>query len=169
MNGEDLKSIAIDTNILLILIAYETIEIRGLEGPAALKVLNDVWGQRQLGWEEFRRLFAVCRSARRRVVTQHVDSEVFSQRDKLRFDRETLEKAVLGVADGMEKIPCSLQDLYTDSDYRKILLELGPADAGLIWVAQQNRLEILSVDRKLAQFAQGRSVNVFSIQDLRSV
>jgi len=161
-------TIAIDTNLLLVVLADEQLRRRNTAGPARLSSLRDVWGQPGgVQPERFQDLRTVVLQANHRIVTQHVIAEVYNLCDRFSVlrDLNTVTDLLAGL--GLSEHPCSFADLMNRDDYRKILGDVGVTDAGLIYVAEGKKAVILSENhRDLWRCAHARSVQCY---DLRSV
>ncbi len=64
-----------------------------------------------------------------------------------------------------EEHHCPLKILYS-GDYRMVIDELGPTDAGLLHLAKTNGWTILSGDKGLKSRAAADKVRVLSLEDL---
>jgi rRNA-processing protein FCF1 len=161
--------LAIDTNILLVLLGYTCLrkastlererklrEVRGRDEPVSGKQFDDLW-------ELFSR-------AGRRIVTQHVVAEVYGLRKRLRFRKEVVwENAErLLWEHGLEERACCIRDLLLRPEFRRILEAVGPADAGLLHTAEVEKATLLTEDGQLSHFAHERSVPVLSLSRIPS-
>ena len=129
-------------------------------------MLGDIRGRDDgISPERFDDLWRLFRAATRRIVTQHVVAETYGLRNRLsslRHQKELVwDGAMRLLADpGVEEEPCLVRDLSADTAYRQILIEIGPADAGLIYTAEHHRATIVTDDNELAHWAGLRSVPV---------
>ena len=64
------------------------------------------------------------------------------------------------VADGprIEERPCQIRDVLEKPEYGNILVDIGPADAGLIYRAEHEKATIITDYGRLANWAAVRSV-----------
>ena len=104
-------------------------------------------------------------------MTQHVVAEAFGLRARLglfRHRRELVWQAALGLLSqpGIEEHPVRVTELAESPDYRRLLQEIGPVDAGLIYTAERRGAVILSEDGPLQHWAGARSVEVKSLNQI---
>ena len=77
--------VAIDTNQLLLLIAYEVLQNSGRTTLERIPILEAIRGRADyVPSEQFERLWLVFQNARRKVTTQYVIAETYSLRKLLR-------------------------------------------------------------------------------------
>jgi hypothetical protein len=140
--------IVIDTNQVLLLIAYEVLRNTQRSTLERASILYEVRGRgHDVPPEQFEQLWLVFRNAKRKVITQHVVAEVYNLRQRLRplqaqSDRVWEAAGQLLHRDHIEEQSCSITELYNDEIYSQILHAIGPADASLILTAQQLKCEI---------------------------
>lgn len=158
--------LAVDTNLLLLILAYQCLLLDKATPLERARVLIEIRARDDLvsseGFDDLWRLF---RAARRRIVTQHVIAETYGLRRRLasfRHRRELVWQAAIALLGdpGFEEQSCTVQDLYERKEYRPILIELGPTDAGLIHTAERQKATIVTDDEKLANWARRRYVRV---------
>jgi predicted nucleic acid-binding protein len=93
------------------------------------------------------------------MVTQHVIAETLNcRRGWFKDHTEDVRKSGVSLVTRfeIEEQPCRISDLAADKFYLRALIELGPADAGLLYVAQSIGATLISDDGKLLQRAHGR-------------
>ncbi len=154
--------LAIDTNLLLLLLAYQCLLLDNARPQARTRVLNKIRGRGDdMSPQRFDDLWSLFHSAASRIVTQHVIAETYGLRSLLASFRKDLvwRGALILLADpGIEEQSCLIRDVHRAHGYSDILHEIGPADAGLIYTAERNKATILTDDGMLAHWANVRSV-----------
>lgn len=156
--------LAIDTNLLLLLLGYQCLLFENASPKARTRVLTEIRGRDDsISPERFDDLWNLFHSAARRIVTQHVITETYGLRRRLASfrDRKDLvwRSALRLLADpGIEEQSCSIRDVHNRREYSDILTELGPADAGLIYTAEHQKVTIITDDGQLAHWAAVRLV-----------
>jgi hypothetical protein len=65
----------------------------------------------------------------------------------------------------VEERGCCISDLYVNSDFRLIMEQLGPTDAGLIYT-EMEKATILSEDGPLRNWAHVRRVEILALNQL---
>jgi predicted nucleic acid-binding protein len=165
-------SIAIDTSLLLLVVGYQCLETERAKPHDRVDELSAIRGRDDnLSPARFDDLWKLFRKARRRIVTQHVIAETYGSRRRLasfRHQKELVWRSAIGLLTdpGIEEHSCSIRNLYDRMDYRAILVELGPADAGLIYVAAQQKATVITDDSKLKHWAGVRSVPAVLLSEL---
>lgn len=135
------RSIAIDTNLLLVLLAYDYIEHSKPTDVMKLRILDDLRGRgREVPLACYTNLWMLFERASRRVVTQHVIAEVHNLQKRVPVLRTGWSSfwdagARLVRDNQVEELPCTVADLDRHEAFRVILREIGPTDAGLLFVA----------------------------------
>jgi predicted DNA-binding protein (UPF0278 family) len=101
-----------------------------------------------------------------RNVTQHIVAEAYGLRKLLRFQKDLIWQSALGLFKnpGIEEWSCTVEDLR--DGYRDILIQVGPADAGLILTAERQKATIVTDDGGLAHCAGVRSVPAVLLHQL---
>ena len=153
--------LAIDTNVLLLLVAYWRLE--DSQGLTRARILRDIRGRDDhLSAEQFDGMWQRFRKAQRRVVTQHVVAEVWGPRGHRKQYRELIWPVAISLLKqfDVEELPCTTRELDANPEYRPILERIGPVDAGLLDTAEQQKLTLLTEDRELLEAAYRRFVAV---------
>ncbi len=157
---------------LLLIVAYNFALSENLSNLQRVELLRVVHGRdRFISAECFKSLWNLFHTARRRVVTHHVIAEAYGLAGRLDYFRRrkasVLETALsLFRLPGIEERSCSLEKLEGDRDYRKILRELGPADAGVMHTAENLKATIVTDDSRLASWAERHSVRTLQVISL---
>ena len=137
--------LAIDTNLLLLLVGYQCLLFENASALERARVLTEIRGRDDgISPDRFDDLWNLFQSAARRIVTQHVIAETYGLRRRLASfrDRKDLvwrSALVLLANPGIEEQSCSIRDVHNRREYSDILTELGPADAGLIYTAEHQK------------------------------
>jgi hypothetical protein len=105
--------------------------------------------------DRFDDLWQFFNSAAHRIVTQHVIAETYSLGKKFFPKKELFWKSVLEILHnhGIVEASFAVQDVRESAEYQRILREVGPADAGLLYTAQQREGTILTTDGPLQHWA----------------
>jgi hypothetical protein len=114
--------------------------------------------------EQFDALWQVFERAPRRIVTQHVVAESFSNRMRKQFN--WVSAITLLPGHSVEELACCIRDLHTCDAFRRIMEDVGPSDAGLIYTAEIEKATILSEDGRLRHWADVREVTTLTLTDL---
>ncbi|MBZ5723695.1 MAG: hypothetical protein LAP87_01755 [Acidobacteriia bacterium] len=109
------------------------------------------------------------RGAGRRITTQHVIAEALKiERQGWLLDHkdEVWESmfSLLGEFP-VEEHPCSFDELRADS-YRRVMIELGPTDAGLLLIATRCKATLVTEDRHLLHWAHDLAVPALPINQI---
>ena len=162
--------IAIDTNLLILVLADVRLRQQRTFGTPRLKLLTDERGRDDaLPPERFDDLWQVFESAERRIVTQHVMIEALrGRKDSPLSKKENLWEAAVKLLEDyqLEEQSCVVSELFRSEDYKKILQDIGPTDAGLIFVAAREKVTLISDDENLLRWARVRRVPCFSLRHL---
>jgi rRNA-processing protein FCF1 len=165
-------TLVIDTNILLLLIGYEYSFSDRLDGPARSRLLNDIHGKGEhVSPDRFDDLWEFFNFAAHRIVTQHVIAEAYSRGKKFfPGKKELFWKSVLAILRnrGIEEASFVVRDMVDATSYEKILSEIGPADAGILYTAQQRKATILTNDGPLQHWASARNIQWLSLNQISS-
>jgi rRNA-processing protein FCF1 len=163
-DDERRDSVVIDSNLMLLLIAYEALRHTPRPPLERVSILFEVRGRgRDVPPEQFERLWLVFQNAKRKVITQHVVAELYNLRQKL-GPLQAQSSRIWEVAtqllnrDHIEEHSCSLAELCEDEGYSRIVRAIGPADTGLIFTAERLGCEILSEDGELSHWSWTRRV-----------
>jgi hypothetical protein len=160
-----LPSIAIDTNLFLVLLRYFSFEFEKSSLAERERILRaELGGRHPVSLEQFEALWRLFERSPRRIVTQHVVAEAFSSKMRKRFDWTRVIELLPRYA--VEERGCRVADLYALDDFRGILEDLGPTDAGLIYTAREEKATILSEDGQLRSWAHARSVETLTLNQL---
>jgi hypothetical protein len=113
---------------------------------------------------------ASLRSAQR-IVTQHVIAEAYNLRTRLGSLSNRRDLVWQGALDilrdpGIEEESIRIRDLNGKPDYRDILTTLGPADTGLLYIAEQRKGTIITEDGPLLNFALDRGIRWRSLKGI---
>jgi rRNA-processing protein FCF1 len=131
-------------------------KIRGRDGGMSPERFDDLW--------------ELFRSEARKIVTQHVIAEAYGLRrrlDSLQYRKDLVWRGAIALLKtGIEEQSCALRDLLAQDGYRKILTEIGPTDAGLIFTAERQKATIITDDDELASWAGFRSVPVILLPSI---
>jgi rRNA-processing protein FCF1 len=163
--------LAIDTNLLLILIGDQCLRLDNARSQERTRVLTKIRGRDDdMSPERFDDLWNLFHSASHRMVTQHIIAETYGLRRLLTSFRKDLvwhSVLMLLANPGIEEQSCRVRDVHDVHEYRRILEEIGPTDAGLIHTAEHNKATIITDDGKLAQWAAARSVPAIGLNQIR--
>jgi rRNA-processing protein FCF1 len=158
-------NIAIDTNLLLILIGYRCLLLDNARAPERTRVLTAIRGRDDgMSPERFDDLWNLFHNAASRIVTQHVVAETYGLRNRLaKFShrKDLVWRSALDLLThpGIEEhTSCPVRDMHDMHEYRDILYEIGPTDAGLIHTAEREKATIITDDGQLTHWAAARSV-----------
>ncbi len=166
-NGRSLVpgAIAIDTNLFSVLLRYYRLESEDASESDRERQLHEVWNREDPpGLEEFEARWHLFEGAHRRIVTQHVVAEAFT--NKMR-KRSNWSSAIGLLPDYcIEERGCCVAELYAHGKYRRIVEDIGPTDAGLIYIAEVEKATIISQDGQLRHWATVRSVPVLTLNEL---
>ena len=156
------SSLVIDANVLSLLVVYHYCIGAKINPRDRINILVGIRGRDDnLPPERFGDLWQLFGNARHRTVTQHVIAETLNcRRGWLRDNRKAARRSASSLVEDfdLEERPCCIRDLAANDAYLKALIELGPADAGLLYVAESTRATLISDDGPLRGFAAGRGV-----------
>ena len=141
--------LAIDTNILLVLLGYQCLQFENASALQRERILREVLGSGgPVSGEQFDGLWRLFLNAGRRIVTQHVVAEVYGLRRRLKFKKEAIWKsaAALLMEFGLEERACCIRDLHGVPAFRLILEAVGPTDAGLLHAAEVEKATLITED-----------------------
>jgi rRNA-processing protein FCF1 len=159
------RTIAIDTNIFLVLLSYHSLKSEVVSAADRERRLVEVRGRDdKVSLDQFDALWRIFARAERRIVTQHVVAEAFS--NKMRRRSNWSSAIELLPKYDMEERGCCIRDLYAQAEFRRIVEEIGPTDAGLIYTAGTEKATIITEDRRLRQWAEVRSVPALALNQL---
>lgn len=105
-------------------------------------------------------------------MTQHVIAEAYNLRTRglgsLRNRRDLVWQGALDILrdPGIEEESVRIKVLDEEPDYRKILIRFGPADAGLLYLAEQHKATILSEDGGLRSLALNRGIKCLALEEI---
>jgi len=162
-------SLAIDTNIMLVLLGYQCLLSKNAPSRERARVLAEIRGRADgLSPERFDDLWQLFHHASRRIATEHLIAETYGRRKLLRFQKELVWKCAMELLTdpGIEELSCPVRELYEREGYRKMLIELGPCDAGLVYTAEKQKATILTDDDPLIRWANVRSVRAIPLNQL---
>lgn len=165
--------LAIDTNVFVLLLAYQCLTSEDSPAPARARVLDDVRGRGDgLLPDRYDELWQIFQRASRRIITQHVIAEAYGLRHRfgplLHGEELYWRMAVALLTDyNVGEESCPIRDLYNTEPYRSILLAIGPTDAGLLHVAEQQKAKIITDDHGLLHFAHDRRVHAVPLNQLQ--
>ena len=66
----------------------------------------------------------------------------------------------------LEELACSIRDLRGAKAYERLLFEIGPTDAGLLHLAEREKLTLVTEDGPLLQWAGTRAVPVLHLRQI---
>jgi rRNA-processing protein FCF1 len=164
--------LVIDTNILLLLIGYRCSQLDEMGPQGRTRLLNEIRGNHRALPERFDHLWLFFRNAAHRIVTQHVIAEAYNLRTRalgsLRNRRDLAWEGALGILrdPGIEEQSFRVRALDEEPEYRKILVRLGPADTGLLYVAEQRKATIVSEDGELRNLALNRGIRCLTLEEI---
>ena len=160
------KVIAIDTNLFSLVLLHRRLKSQGLGAPERERELQEVWGREDaVSLEQFDALWQMFERAHRRIVTQHIVAEVFSNKRR-RLLKEWRSAIKLLPKYSVEERGCCVCDLYASDDFHQIMEEIGPTDAGLIYTAEREGATIVTEDRRLRQFSYDHGIAVLTLNEL---
>jgi hypothetical protein len=158
-------AIAIDTNLFSVLLRYYCLESEDVSAPERERQLREVSGRPgSVPLEQFDALWQIFERAPRRIVTQHVVAEAFSNKMRKRFNWSSAIRLLPNY--GVEERGCSISDVYARRGLQRMLEELGPTDAGLIFTAEIEKATIISEDGRLRHWADVREVPALAFDQL---
>jgi hypothetical protein len=158
--------IAIDTNLFSVLLLYYCLESEAASDPERERQLQMISGRSEpASLEDFDALWQIFERAPRRIVTQHVVAEAFSNRMRKRFDWTSAIRLLPVFS--MEERGCCVSDILAYREFQPILKELGPTDAGLIYTAEIEKATIISEDGRLRHSADVREVPALALNQLQ--
>ena len=166
------SALAIDTNILLVLLGYQCLLFESASALERERILSEVLGSgRPVSGEQFDGLWQLFLNAGRRIVTQHVVAEVYGLRKRLKFKKEAIWKSAVALLMefGLEEQSCCVRDLHGIPAFRHMLEKVGPTDAGLLHAAEVEKATLVTEDWALRGFAHERSVPVLSFLSLSQI
>jgi predicted nucleic acid-binding protein len=162
--------LAIDANVLSLLLVYNHCVCTNISVQRRERILVETRGRDDgLPTERFNDLWQVFCSVARRMVTQHIIAETLNcRRGWLRDNREAARSSAVSLVQefAMEGRPCRIVDLAANAAYLKALIELGPADAGLLYVAESIGATLISDDGPLLQWAYSHGVPAYPVSGI---
>jgi rRNA-processing protein FCF1 len=166
-------ALVFDANILVLLIALDCLIQTGQNAADRFEVLRKIRGRDDdvslARFDELRRVFD---RTERRIVTQRVLAEVYGLRKKLRFEKALVWDVAANLLlnpGKIEECSCSLTELYARDDCRKIVREIGPTDAGIIYTAETRKCAIVTDDGELRSWAWVRLVESVSLDQIQTL
>jgi rRNA-processing protein FCF1 len=164
-------NLVIDTNILLLLLGYQCSQFENLGAPARRRILEEIRGRGAVSPEWFDELWLFFQNAAQSAVTQHVIAETYGLRNRLgafRSRKDLVWRAALEIlrSPGIVEVSFQLEELDDLPEYRKILIEIGPTDTGLLYIAQQRKAVLLTEDGPLQHWASVRSIPWLTLNQL---
>ena len=162
----DPRVIAIDTNLFTLILLHSWLHSMKQNAAQRQRRIGEVWGRQDaITVEQFDGLGTLFLSAKRRIVTQHVVAEALNSRVRKRFP-EWFAALELTRKHQIDEVGCCVADLLPHNEFRKLMKDLGPTDAGLIYVAENEGATIISDDGHLRQCAEARLVHVIGLANL---
>jgi hypothetical protein len=153
----------------VVFLGYQYFLLNKESGSQRQRMLDEIRARGDtLSPRHYDNLWQLFRSAKRRITTEHVIAESRGSRNPMRsYPRERVWQAAIVLLNfPVEEVSCSVREIHADANYTKILVYLGPADAGLIYVAERQKATILSEDGSLGHWARSRSVPAMSLQEI---
>lgn len=163
--------VVLDTSVLLLLIAYAYLVQTDVVSPRRYQIIGDIRGKDpQIPWRRYDDLWHIFEYAGKRLVTQHVVSEI--RIDRLCGNLKASTHEFWKVAEdlfrqyALEEHSCPFIDLYGNKAYRALVQKLGPTDAGLILVAKREGGVLLTDGDALRSRATSAGVACWFLGDL---
>ena len=158
--------IAADTNLFSVLLRYYCLESETASDPERERQLQKISGRPEpTPLEDFDALWQIFVRAPRRIVTQHVVAEAFSNRMRKRFNWTSAIRLLPVFS--VEERGCCISDVLAHREFQAILEDLGPTDAGLIYTAEIEKATIISEDGRLRHWADVREVPALALNQLQ--
>lgn len=169
--GAPNRIIAVDTNVFLLLLGYQCLLLDRATGLQRSQVLGDLRGRSDtVPPERFDDLWQLFMSPGERIVTHHVVAEVYGLRRRLRLRKDLVWRAAHTLLDlGIEEVPCSVRQIRERFGNELPLTELGPTDAGLLYVAEDRKATILSEDGSLTHGAGTRGIRSLTLNQIGAI
>jgi hypothetical protein len=109
--------------------------------------------------------------AAQRIVTEHVIAEAYNVGKNLscfRGKKELVWRAAMEILDnpGIEEASLAISELKDSPGFRDILLQTGPADTGLLFIAEQRKAILLTEDGPLQHWASVRSISCRTLNQI---
>jgi len=160
--------LVIDTNVLLLLIGYQCSQLENTGPLERTRVLNKIRGRDDISPDRFDDLWQLFQSAKRRIVTEHVIAETYGLRERLPHRKDLVWRGAIKLLTdpGIEELSCRVKEVDEKTGYGKILTELGPADAGLLYTAEREKATLITDDGQLVHWAGVRSVPAVSLHQI---
>jgi hypothetical protein len=164
-------TLVIDTNILLLLVGYQCSLIESAVPLERSRLLSDIRRRPDaVSPERFTDLWQLFKVAAQRIVTQHVIAEAYNLGKNLscfRGKKELVWRSALKILEnpGIDEASIAISELNS-SAYREILLQIGPADAGLLYIAEQRKAVVLTEDGPLQHWASTRSISCLTLNQI---
>jgi hypothetical protein len=159
------RAIAIDTNLFSVLLRYYCLASEDVGDLERERQLQEVSGRQDpLSLEQFDALWQIFERAPRRIVTQHVVAEAFSNKMRKQYNWSSALRLLPTYC--LEERGCCISDVYSRPMFRRILEDIGPTDAGLIYTAEIEKAMIISEDGRLRHWAEVRSVKALALNEL---
>lgn len=145
--------VVLDTGPLLTYLALHYLDQTRADTARRGAVLRDVRRGKMFTRTEQERFQVLLNGSERLLTTPHALCEVLKLREYsvLSLDQEEFRRLSLQLLLGgkLEDVSCPLRELCTDDAYRKLICRLGLTDAGLVYLAENERCLLLTDDRKL--------------------
>lgn len=160
------RPIVIDTGPLLTYLAIRYLD--STDAPKARRdhVLGEIRGRAFAETEQERFLELM---KQRMLTTAHVISEALNLREASALSREKEEfrRNSLGVliAGALSEISCPIAEICKAADFRELICRCGLTDAGVIFVAAQNRALVLTDEGRLFSSYSGDSGHLIELLD----
>jgi hypothetical protein len=159
-------AIAIDTNLFSVLLRYFSLESQDVDPAERERQLQKVSGRPDpVSLEQFDSLWQIFERAPRRIVTQHVVAEAFSNKMRKQFNWSSAIRLLPSYF--VEERGCCISDVYAHREFQRMLQEIGPTDAGLIYTAEIEKATIISEDGRLRHWAEVREVPTLAVNQLQ--
>jgi hypothetical protein len=99
-----------------------------------------------------------------------VVAEVYGLRRRLSLRKDLVWRAAHTLLDfGIEEVPCSVLQIRERFGNELPLTELGPIDAGLLYVAEDRKATILSEDGSLTHWAGTRGIRSLTLNQIGAI
>jgi hypothetical protein len=145
------RPIVIDAGPLLTYLALQYLNSNDTPKASRDQILREIRPGSPIDEPEQERLRQLLRQPA--FTTAHVIAEVLKLREKSllsriagEFRRHSLDILIGGA---IREVPCPIEEMCREKDFRQLVCDYGIADAGLIFAAYSMRALVLTDDRRL--------------------